>query len=52
MVAVRATTQLFERRTCRLPGLSLSVLHYASHRKGDGLQQLLVELAGERRRFG
>jgi putative transposase len=52
VVAVRARTQLSERRACRLLGLSRSVLHYASRRKDDGLQQRLVELAGERRRFG
>ncbi|GAB3756102.1 hypothetical protein GCM10028795_28990 [Lysobacter olei] len=52
MAAVRANTQISERRTCRLLGLSRSVLHYASQRKDDGLQQRLVELAGERRRFG
>jgi transposase InsO family protein len=33
-------------------GLSRSVLHYASQRRDDGLKQRLVELAGERRRFG
>nr|WP_244664598.1 IS3 family transposase [Xanthomonas phaseoli] len=52
VVAVRAKTQLSERRTCRLLGLSRSVLHYQSQRTDDGLQQRLVELAGERRRFG
>ncbi len=52
VVAVRAKTQLSERRTCRLLGLSRSVLHYQSQRKDHGLQQRLVELAGERRRFG
>ena len=33
-------------------GLSRSVLHYASQRVEDGLQARLIELAGERRRFG
>lgn len=41
-----------ERRACRLLGLARSVLHDASQRQDDGLQQRLVELAGERRRFG
>jgi putative transposase len=49
---MRAKTQLSERRACRLLGLSRSVLHYVSQRKDDGLQKRLVELAGERRRFG
>lgn len=52
MAAVRAKTQISERRICRLLGLSRSVLHYTSQRQDDGLQQRLVELAGERRRFG
>ena len=49
---MRAKLQLSERRACRLLGLARSVLHYAPQRKDDGLQQRLVELAGERRRFG
>lgn len=52
MVSVRAKTHLSERQTCRLLGLSRSVLHYQSQRKDDGLQQRLIELAGERPRFG
>ncbi len=52
MAAVRAKTQISERWICRLLGLSRSVLHYTSQRQDDGLQQRLVELAGERRRFG
>lgn len=50
--AVRAKLNLSERRACRLLGLSRSVLHYVSQRSGDGLQKRLVELAGERWRFG
>ena len=49
---MRAKTNISERRACSLLGLSRSVLHYASQRTDDGLQQRLVELAGERRRFG
>lgn len=49
---MRAKTHISERRACSLLGLSRSVLHYASQRTDDGLQQRLVELAGERRRFG
>jgi putative transposase len=52
VVAVRAKTHVSERRACQLLGLSRSVLHYASQRRDDGLQARLVELAGERRRFG
>jgi putative transposase len=49
---VRAKTNVSERRACRVLGLSRSVLHYTSQRKDDGLQKRLIELAGERRRFG
>lgn len=49
---MRAKTHISERRACSLLGLSRSVLHYVSQRMDDGLQQRLVELAGERRRFG
>lgn len=49
---MRAKTNLSERRVCRVLGLSRSVLHYTSQRQDDGLQKRLVELAGERRRFG
>ncbi|GAB3727134.1 hypothetical protein GCM10028862_03340 [Luteimonas pelagia] len=52
MAAVRARTNHSARRACRLLGLSRSVLHYASQRRDDGLKQQLVELAGQRRRFG
>jgi putative transposase len=49
---MRAATNISERRACRLLGLSRTVLHYASQREEDGLQTRLIELAGERRRFG
>lgn len=49
---MRAKTTLSERRICQLLGLSRSVLHYVSQRHDDGLQARLIELAGERRRFG
>jgi len=49
---LRAKTTLSERRICQLLGLSRSVLHYVSQRHDDGLQARLIELAGERRRFG
>ena len=49
---MRARTTLSERHACKLLGLSRSVLHYVSQRREDGLQARLVELAGERRRFG
>ena len=49
---MRFKTQISERRACRLLGLSRSVLHHVSQRIDDGQQERLVELAGERRRFG
>lgn len=49
---MRAKTPFSERHACRLLGVSRSVLHYVSQRRQDGLQARLVELAGERRRFG
>lgn len=51
---MREATRISERRACRLVGLSRSVLNYES--KGPPadaqLKARLVELAGERRRFG
>jgi putative transposase len=49
---MRAKAGVSERRACRLLGLSRSVLAYVSQAQDDGLQTRLVELAGERRRFG
>jgi hypothetical protein len=49
---VRAKITISERRICRLLGLPRSVLHYQSRRTEDGVQARLIELAGERRRFG
>ena len=46
--------KLSKRRTCRLVGLSKSVLHYEikPNSDNDALSARLVELAHERRRFG
>lgn len=49
---MRAVVEISERRACQLLGLSRSVLHYVTQRVEDGLQARLIELAGERRRFG
>jgi putative transposase len=49
---MRATTKLSERRACRLIGLSRTVLHYVAQPTDETLQHRLIELAGERRRFG
>jgi putative transposase len=49
---MRAKTNLSERRACALIGLSRTVLHYVSRPTDDALQRRLIELAGERRRFG
>ena len=49
---MRAKTSISERRACALLGLSRTVLHYVARRTDDGLEQRLIELAGERRRFG
>ena len=47
-------TRISERRACQLVGLSRTVLHYESKAQPDNehLQARLIELAGERRRFG
>ena len=52
MAAVRAKIPMSERRACRLLGLSRTVLHYTPVRTDEALRQRLVDLAGERRRFG
>jgi putative transposase len=49
---MRAKTAISERLACSLVGVSRSVLHYESRAEEDGLQERLVALAGERRRFG
>lgn len=49
---MRAKTNISERRACALVGLSRTVLHYEPKASDDSLQQRLIELAGERRRFG
>jgi putative transposase len=47
-------TEISERRACLLVGLSRTVLHYQSKAQPENeqLQTRMVELAGERRRFG
>jgi putative transposase len=47
-------TPISERRACRLVGLSRTVLHYEPKQQPGNVQlkSRLVELAGERRRFG
>ncbi len=49
---MRAKTIISERRACALLGLSRTVLHYTPRPTDNALQQRLIELAGERRRFG
>lgn len=51
---MRESTTISERRACLLVGLSRTVLHYESKEQPENeqLQARLVELAGERRRFG
>lgn len=49
---MRAKTKLSERRACALMGLSRTVLHYVARPTDDTLQRRMIELAGERRRFG
>jgi putative transposase len=49
---MRAKTSISERRACALLGLSRTVLHYSPRPTDDRLQKRLIDLAGERRRFG
>jgi putative transposase len=49
---MRATSNLSERRACGLLGLSRTVLHYVARPIDQALSHRLIELAGERRRFG
>lgn len=51
---MREQTAISERRACRLVGLSRTVLHYEPLSQADNvqLQQRMIELAAERRRFG
>ena len=53
-MAMREATVISERRACQLVGLSRTVLHYESKvpPENEPLKARLVELAGERRRFG
>ena len=53
-MVMRESTTISERRACLLAGLSRTVLHYESkvQPENEQLQARLVELAGERRRFG
>ena len=51
---MREQTAISERRACQLVGLSRTVLHYEAKVEpaNEHLRARLVELAGERRRFG
>jgi len=53
-MVMQESTKISERRACQLVGLSRTVLHYTSKAQPENehLQARLVELAGERRRFG
>ena len=53
-MVMREATALSVRRACQLVGLSRTVLHYESKAQPENeqLKARLVELAGERRRFG
>lgn len=52
--AIQEKTHVSERRACQLVGLSRTVLHYEPKQRPENeqLKTRLVELAGERRRFG
>ncbi len=51
---MRAEHPISERSACRLVGLARTVLHYEPRERplNEQLKGRLVELAGERRRFG
>ena len=53
-MVMREATAISGRRACQLVGLSRTVLHYESKVQPENkeLKARLVELAGERRRFG
>lgn len=53
-MVMREATAIFERSACQLVGLSRTVLHYElkAQPENEQLKARLVELAGERRRFG
>ncbi len=53
-MVMRESTTISERRACLLVGLSRAVLNYESkvQPENEQLQAILLELAGERRRFG
>lgn len=52
VAATRAKTNLSERRACGLMGMSRTVLRYVARPTDNMLLRRLIELAGERRRFG
>jgi len=54
VAAMRSKHPISERSACRLVGIARTVLHYegAAQPLNDRLKGRLVELAGERRRFG
>lgn len=54
VAVMQEKTEISERRACLLVGLSRTVLHYQSKAQPENeqLQARMVELAGERRRFG
>ena len=53
-MVMREAIAISERRACQLVGLSRTVLHYdpKAQPENEQLKARLVQLAGERRRFG
>ena len=51
---MREKTSISQRRACRLMGLARSVMQYKAQPSAENeeLRQRIVELAGQRRRFG